>query len=124
MLTQYGEGSGATVGFVGSDSDAGDAPLGSPELYRAFEGLLAMKPLPDVASFSFGENFDLNRASAQAAVEATLAKLAAMGVTSIVSSGDAGMFGPINGDCSDPVGESSPAGSHWVSQPRCLRVSW
>lgn len=50
MVTQYAQGSGAALSIAAGDGDASLANLTNPQLYL---GLLGMRPLPDVTSWSW-----------------------------------------------------------------------
>ena len=106
MLTQFSQGSGASYGFAASNASSFWSNFTDAQVYLA---TLAMKPLPDVFVWSISGGLE------DAAGEATLAKMAAMGVTLIVASGDHGAFS-CNGASSydEPLLPSYPSASPWV----------
>ncbi|KAL4457627.1 hypothetical protein ABPG75_012492 [Micractinium tetrahymenae] len=119
MITQYGQGSGASFGFAASPVDVTAFwGMTNPQLFGAYLGL---KPLPDVLSLSWG-GLGVDPADGVEPVqgEAVLAKMAAMGVTMLVSSGDSGarLGGDADsaaGACAKPIAASYPAASRWVT---------
>ena len=108
---QFGQGSGSSFGFAASSNNQAFVNLTNPQLFR---GVLGLKPLPDVLSWSYGTQSMLP-ANKPKQGEALLAKMAAMGLTVIVSSGDSGAFVGGADECSWPVGYQYPAASPWVT---------
>lgn len=92
MITQYGQGSGTAFGFTATRSIPPVISDHSNREYLSmsfwFKMMLGLHPLPDVISISSGGTISLS--VRLAAFDATMAKFAAMGITVLVSSGDAG----------------------------------
>lgn len=77
MITQYGQGSGASFGFAASSANASAFKnITNPQLFGAYLGL---RPLPDVLSLSWG-GLNMNPADGVQPVqgEALLAKMVSM----------------------------------------------
>ncbi|GAX74705.1 hypothetical protein CEUSTIGMA_g2153.t1 [Chlamydomonas eustigma] len=102
MITQFGEGSGTAFGFAATLNSSyfqyGDYSEGERVASQNYlnQLLLGLKPMPHVLSISYGglplaSNSSLDRGNnTLAAYDATLAKFAAIGVTVLAASGDAG----------------------------------
>lgn len=56
MISQYGQGSGATFGIAASTQSAYYAQLSLHDQSLQFNGMLGLTPLPDILSLSSGRN--------------------------------------------------------------------
>lgn len=93
MITQFGEGTGTTFGFASANGSSYYKYASHAYLYDSWA---LLDPFPDILSISFAGTMDgtssrLYLGSNRLMVaEASLAKLAAMGITVIAASGDSG----------------------------------
>jgi hypothetical protein len=91
-----------------------------PTPCQIYSLLLGLTPLPDVMSLSWG----VPTQDETAAAEASLAALAARGVTVIASSGDGGAFSAASsGGCGAPVAPTYPAASPFVTAAGAVAVA-